>query len=130
MKKRRIVKKILITIVSLIFIISSYAMLSNNKMQIELLQDLNLLDYKTALGFISAIIALSLWVKKTRQIAILVATAYLGGAVASEFSLGGSGLIPSIVILILWIIHKLDMRPCSCGTCASCTQKNTPPTFQ
>ncbi len=130
MKKRRIIKKILITIVSLIFVLSSYAMFSSNKMQVELLKELNLLDYRIALGFISAIIALSLWIKKTRQIGILVATAYLGGAVASEFSLDGSGLIPSITILILWIIHKLDIRHCTCGVCTSCATKNTTPTFQ
>jgi hypothetical protein len=128
MKKRRIIKKILIIIVSLIFLLSAYAMLSSNQIEIDLLTELNLLDYRIALGFINLIIVVSLWIKKTRQIGILVATAYLGGAIASELSIGDSGLIPGVIILTLWIIHKLDSWSCSCGTCATCAPNSIPTT--
>lgn len=125
MKKRRIIKKFLIIIVSLLFLLSAYAMLSSNKMESVLLSKLNLAEFRVALGFINLIIVVCLWMKKTRQIGILIATAYLGGAIVSELSMGDSGFIPGIMTLILWIIHKLDVWDCSCGTCDTCVIKDS-----
>ena len=83
--------------------------------------------YHNALGIIDLIIAASLWNMRTRRIGVLIGTAYLGGAIASELSLGGTGVIPGIAMLFLWIIHKIDLRKdCSCGVCDSCVVKTVP----
>ena len=105
------------------FVMSAYTKFSSNKTIVDMLAKLNLSDYKNALGIIDLVIGLSLWTKPTRRIGIMIGTAYLGGAIASELSLGGTGLIPSACILILWIIQKLDVRKCSCGVCDSCLKK-------
>lgn len=123
MKKRIILKRILIILLSVLFVMSAYTKFSSEKSVVDMLTKLNLLNYKNALGSIDIIVALSLWTKKTRRIGIMIGTAYLGGAVASEFSLGGTGLIPGLCILLLWIIQKIDLWNCTCGKCKSCLKE-------
>ncbi len=127
MKKRRILKWILIVLVSVLFVMSAYTKFVSDKTIVEMLEKLNLSDYKNALGIIDLIIGLSLWNRTTRRIGIMVGTAYLGGAIASEFSLGGTGLIPALCILALWIIQKIDSWSCSCGKCNTCIKRTTMP---
>lgn len=87
-------------------------MLSSANAEIELLTELGLLNYRVALGFTSILVALSLWNRTARSIGIFVGVAYLGGALASELSLGDSGLIPAVSIAMLWVIARLDrVRP-------------------
>lgn len=125
MKKHIIFQKILIILLSLIFAMSAYSKFSSNESIVEMLTKLNLVDYKNALGVIDIIIALSLWTKKTRSIGIMIGTAYLGGAIASEFSLGGTGLVPALCILALWVIQKIDLWDCNCGKCETCIKKSS-----
>lgn len=94
--------------VSVLFVLSAYTILSGNKAQMELLGELNLSSYATALGITNLVIVLSLWIKKTRYIGVFIGTAYLGGAIASELSIGDSGLVPALTMLLIWLIQKID----------------------
>lgn len=107
---KKLFKGFLIIVVSILFLLSAYSMLSGNKAELELLSELGLSAYGKALSFISIVIAISLWIKKTRYIAVFVGTAYLGGAIASELSIGDIGLIPGLTMLALWIIWRMDKR--------------------
>ncbi len=124
MKKARIGRIILSSIVSIIFLLAAYSKFSSAPAEIVMLEKIHLLDYRVALGCIDIILALSLWNKKTRSIGVLIGSAYLGAAIASELSLGGTGVIPGILLLMLWGIHKIDLRKnCSCGVCDDCIVK-------
>jgi hypothetical protein len=108
MKKRDLFKTVLMLIVSALFLMSAYSILSSNKVQIELLENLNLINYRVALGFINIVIVLSLWIKRTRYIGISVGTAYLGAAIASELFMGDAGLIPGLTLIMIWVIQRID----------------------
>ena len=124
MKASHIIKVILSAILSILFLLSAYVALSSSEVSLSVFEKLHLLAYKNALGVIDIIIALSLWNKKTRSIGILVGTAYLGGAIASELSSGSTGVIPAILLIILWVMYKIDLRKkCSCGVCDTCVIK-------
>jgi hypothetical protein len=128
MKASRIIKFAFISIISIILLLSAYVALNSSEASISLFQKLHLLTYKNALGLIDIIIALALWSKKTRDIGILIGSAYLGGAIASELSSGGTAVMPAILLLMLWIIHKIDLRKkCSCGVCDTCVVKVASP---
>ncbi len=123
----RIIKIVLIGIVAALFLMSAYGKLTGAPMAVEMLETLKLQDFRIALGSIGIVIALGLICRPTRNIAVLVGTAYLGGAMAVEFMLGSNGVIPGVVILALWIIQKLNWlsmkhgKVCGCGICTNCT---------
>ena len=110
MMKRQLLKFFLVIIVSIVFSISAYTILSGNKAQASLLVELGLSNYALVLGLINILIIFSLWSRKTRYIGIFVGTAYLGGAIASELSIGNTGFAPILTMFILWAIKKLDVK--------------------
>ncbi len=85
-------------------------MLSGAERQIEILTELNFLNYRITIGLINIVIALSLWSKKTRYMGVFLGTAYLGGAIASELSIGDAGLVPGLTMLLLWVIQKIQSQ--------------------
>lgn len=106
---------------------SAYGKLTGDAMSTQMLASLHLEAFRVALGLTAIVIALGLIFQSTRNISILIGTAYLGGAMAAEFSLGGLGVVPGIAMLALWIIQKLNWLSmkhgsrCGCGICNNCS---------
>ncbi len=123
----RIIKIVLIGIVSAMFLMSAYGKLTSAPMAVQMLDTLHLEGFRVALGWIEIVIVLALIWRPTRNIAVLIGTAYLGAAIASEFMLGANGLIPGLTMLGLWIIQKLNWlsmkhgNTCGCGICTNCS---------
>lgn len=118
MKTKKIIQKVLIGIIAAMFLFSAYGKLSGNIMAIMMLDTLNIGYLRVALGIIDIIIAVSLLWKKTRRAGIAIGTGYLGGAVLADLSLGGLGIIPGVLILVLWTIGYLQKgmyHTCHCG---------------
>lgn len=87
-------------------------MLSGNQAEMRILTSLSLMPYRITIGLLCIAIVLSLWNKNTRTFGVLIGSAYLGGAIVSELSLGDSGFFPGIALLLLWTImflHKKSM---------------------
>lgn len=108
--KRKVFRIILTAIISALFLMSAYAMLSGNKAETAILTNLNLLLYRKTIGLLCITITLSLWNKGTRTFGILIGSAYLGGAIVSELSLGDTGFFPGVTLLALWTIWLLNKK--------------------
>jgi len=124
MKTKKIVKGILIGLITAMFLFSAYGKLRGDMTAVMMLEQLNLGAYRVALGIIDIIIALSLLCKRTRRVGIAVGTGYLGGAIASDLALGGMGVVPGVLMLMLWVIARLDTQlHCTCNKETSGTEK-------
>lgn len=62
------------------------------------------------LGLVKLFGALGLWISRTRYIAALVLTGYLGGALMACIVIGTGFFIPGICILVLWIGMELKTK--------------------
>lgn len=122
MQKHNVVKKILISIVSLVFLMAAYSKLSGNPMAVQMLETLNIGGLRIGLGVIDIILALTLWWKETRTIGILIATSYFGAALMAELFLGAKGIAPGVLSLMLWVVFKIDSwHPSMCAQCGAPT---------
>ncbi len=119
MQKQKIVKKVLIGILTLAFVMSGYSKIVGDPKMVEMLTLLNIEGLRVGLGIIDIIIALTLWWKETRTIGVLIGTSYLGAAIMAELYLGSKGIAPGILSLVLWTVLKIDLwQPSTCAQCA------------
>ncbi len=116
--------KILLVLISLALIMGSFGMIiadPNSKEALEM-TPLHLESYVRILGIIKLLVGLGLFFPKTRRIAALVGTGYLGGALMANITLGEFPIVPVVFILALWIgmelLTKDFLQICCCkGTC-------------
>lgn len=118
MQKQNGIKKILIGILSLAFLMGGYSKLAGDPKVLEMFDLLNISGLRIGLGIIEIIIALTLWWKETRTIGALIGTSYLGAAIMAELYLGSKGIAPGILSLLLWTVLKIDLwQPSMCSQC-------------
>ena len=123
-----VIRTILLIIISAAFLMSAYGKFTADPTTVQMFEALDLAAFRNALGIIEVIIVLALWWRRTRMIGTLIASAYLGGAIASDLSLGGIGIVPALVLGMTWISLKLSRRAHGChacknGTCPIHTEK-------
>ena len=121
----RIIQRILIGIVSLLFLLSAGEKLTNNAQMVALFHTLNLDTFLHGCGLIEIIIVITLLWRPTRIISTLLASAYLGGAIALMFSIGDTAIFPGLTLLMVWAIAKINLwiawkhgYGCTCERCA------------
>jgi hypothetical protein len=81
------------------------------------------------LGAIKVLFAILLWVPKFNRLAILVLTAYLGGAVMASLTMLETPVMAAATLFVLWAGSELKFgdlfNMCNCETCGPCeTQDN------
>ena len=117
----KIVQRILLVIISVVFLVSAAGKLMATPEVLSMLETFNLSGYHLALGAIDMIIVLSLILQKTRYIGVMVASGYLGGAIALMLSTGSLPIMPGIVLLLVMVVGKIQLwrsrGACECGTC-------------
>ncbi len=83
------------------------------------------------LGAIKVLFAVLLWVPKFNRLAILVLTAYLGGAVMASLTMMESPVMAAATLLVLWAGSELksgdlfNMCDCDCKCDCPCTDEKT-----
>lgn len=118
MQKQNVIKKILIGLITLAFLMSAYSKLASDPKMVEMLSMLNISGLRVGLGIIEIIIALTLWWRETRTIGALIGTSYLGAAIMAELYLGSKGIAPGVLSLLLWTVLKIDLwQPSMCSQC-------------
>jgi hypothetical protein len=109
-KSTKIIRSILQAIVSLIFLMAAYGKLSKSTTELSLFSAVHLGSTLVAIGVIELLIAIMVWSSKTRDLAILLATAVLGAAFAEVITFGmpTEVLAPGVVLLLVWAIFAID----------------------
>ena len=135
-KSRKIIRIILLVLVSVAFLMSAFGKLSGSEQEIGLFTALNLPDFRVAAGLINIIIVLTLWWRPTRNIGTLIASSYLGAAILASLMLAPeSAFIPGLVLLAVWVVAKFS-HPChycsdqnhchcNCETCKTCGRNDS-----
>ena len=113
-----LVRRLVLVLVSIIFIWSAYEKFVPNDMTISMFNAMHLESFRVALGVIELVITAALWWRPTRTVGVLIASAYLGGAIAETFSAGMLPVFPAVILLALWVLKKLSWYECH-----NCTEK-------
>ncbi len=108
--KIEIAAEILLALVSLALILSSFGMIFANSRELTELAPLHIEQYINILGLFKLLGALGLWFPKYRKLAILVISGYLGGAMMANIVMYEFPLPPAVMLIIIWsgmhIKHK------------------------
>ncbi len=122
-KTKNIIGTVLITIVSVVFLLSAFSKLFGAQAAVDMFNQLGIDDLRVRLGLIELLTVFLLWIPRTRWIGMLVATGYLGGAIATEFILHGAPVLPGLLIIFVWIGSAFRMwgfkhsHHCANGAC-------------
>ena len=123
------VGKVLLILVSIMMIGGSFGMIFANPDSKDaiIFAPLHLGNYIHILGIIKLLIGIFLFFPRTRKIAALVGTAYLGGAIMATLTIGMFPFIAGAALVVLWIGMELlscnFLCICKCSTCTTCTEK-------
>lgn len=103
---------ILQILIGILLIISSYSEIFQTQGGFELFTLFNLIDYIVLVGIVKLILGILLLIPKTRLIALLFLSAYLGGAISVSLSyLGLSATYAATgFLIVLWIGSILNTR--------------------
>ncbi|MES2225106.1 MAG: DoxX family protein [Patescibacteria group bacterium] len=121
--KHKIIRIVLQVLLSLSFLAGGVSKLMGSADQVTSFAALHLETTLVAIGLLEVLIAIAVWCKQTRTIAILFATAIMGAAVAATISLSqginAMVIVPGAILLMGWAILSLDR--CSCENCSAPT---------
>lgn len=80
------------------------------------------------LGALKILFVLLLWIPKFNRLAILVLTAYLGGAIMASLTMQASPVMAAATLFVLWAGSELKsgdlFNMCDCETCGPCKTKD------
>ena len=106
--KKQFLKKIPVTLVVILLIVNGSLFLSGYHPLIPHLIEMGLSQYVPWLGVAKIAFALLFYFERTRKIGLLLLTAYLGGAAASEIPYQAVAA-PLIVLAFVWIAALVPM---------------------
>jgi DoxX-like protein len=102
--KRRITGKVLMSLGSILLVGSSIAKFAHvSKVVTELAAMGFDGDRLIAIAILEMLTALLFLVESTRSIGLLLASAYMGGAIATHVGHGSSPIQPAFVLFVLWL---------------------------
>ncbi len=109
-KTTKIIRIVLQVLVSAAFLGAAAAKLLRNPDELALFTAVHLDSTLIAIGILELIIPIMLWFRKTRVLAILLASAVLGAAFAETISVGMASevIAPGLVLLFSWAIYFLE----------------------
>lgn len=117
----KIVQRVLLVIIGAIFLMSAYGKFMSTPEALAMLESFGFQDYRIALAAICVIIPLSLVLRRTRCVGVMIASSYLGGAIALSIGTGALPLLPGITLLLVWVVGKIQLwrshGACECGNC-------------
>jgi len=124
-KKIHIVQTLFLALVIAAFAGSAVCLLKGSPQTIARLSSFNLDMFRNAFAVINLIIVMTLIWRPTRMIGSLIATAYLGGAIALMLEHGLNPIWPTVILLIVWLVHKMNWwkmwhhgYSCGCKVCS------------
>ena len=108
-KTRRIAAWILIVLIGGGLIFSAVMKLSGAAEVVKVMGEWNMADWRIPIGVVELATAILLLIPRTHSLGLLLATAYLGGAIATHIQQGEAPFAasPAIMLALLWIAGLL-----------------------
>ncbi|MBC7910287.1 MAG: DoxX family protein [Pyrinomonadaceae bacterium] len=106
-KGRRIAAWILTGLISLLFIASAIAKLAGAQAVVEVFEKWGLSNHRLLIGSGELVSALLFLIPRTNSLGLLLLSAYLGGAIVTHMQHGEPYIIPSILLLLVWVTGYL-----------------------
>jgi hypothetical protein len=109
-KSTKIVRIVLQVLVSLAFLAAGFAKVTANAGEVALFSSVHLESTLMAIGALEILVAIGLWFRNTRTVAVLFGTAILGAAFAETISVGMASAViaPGLVLLFTWALFVVD----------------------
>ena len=102
-KTRRITWIIAGILPSLMMLMSAFMKLSRADEMVKGFTAMGMAQYLPVFGAIEIISVAAFWYPKTHKLGLFLATAYLGGAMATELAHGKMPVMPALMIALFWI---------------------------
>ena len=106
-KGRRIVAWVLTGLLTLLFAFSAYIKLFKPETIVEVTDSWGLTGHITMIGIGEIASALLFLIPRTNSLGLLLLSAYMGGAIATHMEHGEPYILPSIVLLLVWVAGYL-----------------------
>lgn len=106
-KGRRITAWILTGLLTLMFVGSAIAKLVRAAPVVEGMEKYGLRDHLPLIGVGELLSALLFFIPLTNSLGVLLLSAYLGGAIVTHMQNGEPYLVPSILLVLVWVAGYL-----------------------
>ena len=106
-KGRRIAAWILTGLLTLVFVGSAIAKLVRAAPVVEGMEKYGLRDHLLLIGVGELLSALLFFIPLTNSLGVLLLSAYLGGAIVTHMQNGEPYLVPSILLVLVWVAGYL-----------------------
>jgi|SRR3989344_333406 len=103
MRSREIASRILIGILSVLFIFASFAKIFGAKQITEMFVQWGLADWQIMIGFGLLISTVLFLVPATFSLGILFLSSYWGGAIVTHIINESSFLVPAVILILVWV---------------------------
>jgi hypothetical protein len=100
---RRIVGWVLTGLLTALFLGSAYLKLSRAPQVVEMMQMWGLGDQLLLIGIGELTSALLFLIPRTHSFGVLLLSAYMGGAIVTHMQHGESYVIPSVILVLIWV---------------------------
>lgn len=107
-KKIHIIQTVLLVAVLASFAATAFGLLAGSVKCLATLGEFGLSAFQNAFGIIALIVGASLAWRPTRMIGTLIASACLGGVIALFIAYGKNPLIPAVILIMVWLVHKMN----------------------
>jgi uncharacterized membrane protein YphA (DoxX/SURF4 family) len=96
-------KSLATAIPSLYIIESGIAKLAGVAPMVQEIQKAGMGQFAIAAGIAEIILGIVFMLRKTLRLALIGLSCYFSGAIAIQFSHGGNGIFPLIILLLIWV---------------------------
>jgi hypothetical protein len=106
-QKRRIAAWVLTSLLAALFSFSAAAKLVAAQPMVELFGKVGLRDQLLLIGVGELVSALLFLIPRTTSLGLLLLSAHLGGAIATHMQHGEPYIVPSVLLLLVWVAGYL-----------------------
>ena len=108
--KRAKIGTILVGVVAVVLLLAGFLKLINVGADdmVEGLQKANLGQHQTLISWVAILCGILLWIGPIRVFAVLMASAYWGGAMVAHLTYNDSVVMPAAFLVMLWIGFALQ----------------------
>lgn len=106
-KGRRIAAWILMGLLTLLFVLSAAAKIVAAQPVVEMLEKWGLKNQLLLIGIGELTSALLFLIPRTNSLGVLLLSAYMGGAIVTHMQHGESYVMPSVILLLVWVAGYL-----------------------
>jgi hypothetical protein len=106
-KARRIAAWVLTGLLTLLFVFSAAMKLAQTPQAVEGIGKYGLTDFIILIGVGELVSAVLFLIPRTTSLGLLLLSGYMGGAIATHMEHGESFVLPSVILVLVWVAGYL-----------------------